>query len=59
MPLLEGKMNDLVMKFLILAGRKDEWILVIHGTTYLYFLKTFFGASPEFKLEDVAKYLKS
>lgn len=38
--------------------RKDERILVIYGATHMYFLKSLFAASPEFKLEDVNKYLK-
>lgn len=40
------------------VDRKDERILVIYGATHMYFLKTLFVASPEFKLEDVMKYLK-
>ncbi len=40
------------------VDRKDERILVIYGATHMYFLKTLFAASPEFKLEDVTKYLK-
>lgn len=40
------------------VDRKDERILVIYGATHMYFLKTLFAASPEFKLEDVGKYLK-
>jgi len=41
-----------------IVDRKDERILVIYGATHLYFLNTLFAASPEFKLEDVGKYLK-
>ncbi|WP_379086361.1 DUF5694 domain-containing protein [Pedobacter sp. UC225_65] len=41
-----------------IVDRKDERILVIYGATHMYFLKTLFAASPEFKLEDVTKYLK-
>ena len=37
---------------------REERILVIYGATHLYFLKTLFQASPEFKLEDIGKYLK-
>lgn len=40
------------------VDRKDERILVIYGAAHMYFLKTLFAASPEFKLEDVTKYLK-
>ncbi|TDQ09475.1 DUF5694 domain-containing protein [Pedobacter metabolipauper] len=40
------------------VNRKDERILVIYGATHMYFLKTLFAASPEFKLEDVMKYLE-
>ena len=40
-----------------IVDRKDDRILVIYGATHLYFLKTIFEASPEFKLEDVLKYL--
>ncbi|KQB98822.1 DUF5694 domain-containing protein [Pedobacter sp. Hv1] len=40
------------------VDRKDERILVIYGATHMYFLQTLFAASPEFKLEDVDKYLK-
>jgi hypothetical protein len=40
------------------VDRKDDRILVIYGATHMYLLKTLFVASPEFKLEDVSKYLK-
>lgn len=38
--------------------RNDDRILVIYGATHLHFLTTIFEASPEFRLEDVMKYLK-
>lgn len=38
--------------------RKDERILVIYGATHMFMLNALFEASPEFKVEDVMKYLK-
>lgn len=40
-----------------IVSRKDERILVIYGATHMYFLKSLFEASPEFKLEDINRYL--
>jgi len=41
----------------IVTSKKDR-ILVIYGATHMYFLKGLFEASPEFKVEDVLKYLE-
>lgn len=41
-----------------IVTRKDDRILVIYGATHMFMLKTLFDASPEFKVEDVMKYLK-
>lgn len=40
-----------------IVTQKEDRILVIYGATHLHFLKTIFEASPEFRLEDVMKYL--
>ena len=37
---------------------KTDRILVIYGATHMYFLKTLFAASPEFKLMDIESYLR-
>lgn len=41
-----------------IVTRKDDRILVIYGATHMFMLKALFEASPEFKVEDVMKYLK-
>jgi hypothetical protein len=37
---------------------KQDRVLVIYGATHMYMLNQLFGASPEFKLKDIMKYLK-
>ncbi len=41
-----------------IVTRKDDRILVIYGATHMFMLNALFEASPEFKVEDVMKYLK-
>jgi len=41
-----------------IVNRKDERILVLYGATHMYFLKSLFEASPEFKVEDILPYLQ-
>lgn len=41
-----------------IVTRKDDRILVIYGATHMFMLNALFQASPEFKVEDVMKYLK-
>jgi hypothetical protein len=41
-----------------IVTRKDDRILVIYGATHMFMLNALFEASPEFKVEDVMKYLR-
>lgn len=41
-----------------IVTRNDDRILVIYGATHMFMLSALFEASPEFKVEDVMKYLK-
>ena len=36
----------------------NDRVLVIYGATHMYFLKTIFAASPQYRLNDITPYLK-